>query len=197
MDALEAIRRRRSTSRLAEPAPSPGQLQTILEAAVQAPDHKTLKPWRFVVLEGTNKDAFGEVLADSLLAREPQATAGQLDKERTKLGRAPMVIVAAAKRLETSLPFTELVAATSAAVENLLIAATALGFGSMWRTGAPAYDDRIKQALGFEPQDEVIGFIYLGTAAAPPGEPREPAIEDVVWHWNRTEAAQRGFIGNS
>lgn len=180
MEALDAIFARRSVGRLTEPAPSDDDLRRILEAAVVAPDHESLRPWRFFVLRGEPKDAFGVILRDAYLARVKAAggepTEGQLEKERTKLGRAPLVIVVAAVHQESdTIPFVEQYASAAAAVQNMLIAATALGYGSMWRTGDVAYDPRIKRALGLTEHDAILGYVYLGTphegGAKPPNEP--------------------------
>ena len=188
VDALEAIRRRRSTGRLTEPAPSDDDLRTILEAAVCAPDHGELRPWRFVVLAGADRDAFGEVLAGAYQARCAATgvtpTEGQLTKERTKLGRAPVVVVAAAERQpEDKIPWIEQQFAVAAAAQNALLAATALGYGSMWRTGEPAYDDRVKVALGLAPDAAIVGFLYLGTATGDTKGPHEPSLDGVVTTW--------------
>ena len=180
MDALEAIKTRRSVGRLGEPAPSGDDLTAILEAGACAPDHDSLRPWKFVVLEGTGMDAFGKVLADAYLARcqaqgkEPETA--KHDKERTKLHRAPMVIVVCAlRRPSTKIPWGEQRDSAVAAAQNMLVAATALGYGSMWRTGDPAYDGLVRQALGLTDDDDVVGFLYLGTpteaARKPPNEP--------------------------
>ncbi len=144
MDALAAIELRRSTGRLSEPAPTDAQLTTMLDAASCAPDHGTLRPWRFIVLEGEAKAEFGEVLAraytERCRAEGVEVVAAKLEKERTKLGRAPMVVIVAALPVSGSIPTIEQVSATAAATQNLLLAATALGLGSMWRTGDPCYD---------------------------------------------------------
>ena len=180
MNALDAIRARRSIGRLIEPAPSGDDLTAILEAGACAPDHDSLRPFRFTVLQGAGMEAFGEVLADAYVARceerrvEPDPA--KLDKERTKLGRAPMVIVVSAvRRPSEKIPWVEQRDAAVAAAQNMLIAATALGYGSMWRTGDPVYDPRVRAALGFADADEVVGFLYLGTpteaARKPPNEP--------------------------
>ena len=168
MDALEAIRARRSIGRLIEPAPSDSDLKTILDAATAAPDHGELKPWRFVVLRDHDKDKFGQVLEDAYVARcraiGAQPTDGQLKKERTKLGRAPLVVIACAiNQHSEEIPWIEQVLAVGAAVENMLLAATALGYGSMWRTGPPAYDHRVKRAVGLNDDDAIVGFVYLGS----------------------------------
>jgi len=167
MGALEAIHTRRSHGRLVEPAPHGAELEALLAAAAAAPDHGRLRPWRFYTLAGDTKDAFGQVLADAYRRRcefegvEPDET--KLTKERTKLGRAPLVVVAGCVPVEGPIPEIEQLLATAAAVQNLLIAAIALGYGSMWRTGEPAYDPTVKEALGLAPEDTIVGFIYLGT----------------------------------
>jgi nitroreductase len=188
-DALEVIRARRSIGRLTEPAPSDDELRWIFEAAAAAPDHGELRPWRFIILRGEAKDAFGEVLADAYLARVQaigaSPTDGQLKKERTKLGRAPIVVVVCAiNQHSEEIPWVEQLLAAGAAAENMLLAATALGYASMWRTGPAAYDHRVLHALGLDDRDAVVGFIYLGT----PNEgrelpPHEPSLDGLVEEW--------------
>lgn len=195
MDALDAIFGRRSVGRLTEPGPTAADLGTILEAAAAAPDHGELRPWRFLVLAGPAKDTFGAVLADAYLDRcraagnEP--TDGQLAKERTKLGRAPVVVVVAAvHRPSDVIPWAEQLAAGAAAAENALVAATALGYGSMWRTGDPASDPAVRAALGLAPADAVVGFLYLGTPAAGAAKPpRRPDLAGLVEHWAAPKAS--------
>ncbi len=189
MDALEAIRSRRSIGRLVAPGPTAEQLTAILEAAACAPDHGTLRPWRFFVLEGEGMDAFGRVLEQAYLARcaatgrSPEPA--KQEKERTKLGRAPtVVVVACAYQPSDKIPRLEQYGAVAAAVENAGVAATALGLSSMWRTGAPVDDPRVKAALGLAPDDEVVGFLYLGTATEEASKPpNDPNLDGVVTHW--------------
>ena len=171
MDTLTAIFGRRSVGRLHDPAPAGPDLDAILLAAAAAPDHLELRPLRLVVLTGAAKDAFGAVLADAYRARCEQngidVVAAKLDKERTKLGRAPLVvIVVATDTTGGRIPFAEQEATAAAAAQNALLAATALGYGSMWRTGDPAYDPTVKRALGLDGADTISGFLYLGTAPA-------------------------------
>jgi len=189
VDALDAIWARRSIGRLSEPAPSPEELQLILNAAAAAPDHGELRPWRFVILQDKAKERFGEVLAAACVARGrttgTRPTDGQLAKERTKLGRAPLVLVVAVVRRATdTIPWDDQVAAGAAAAQNALIAATALGYGSMWRTGEVAYDERVKAALGLTPQDAIVGFLYVGTATPDTNKPpRRPDLAGLVEEW--------------
>lgn len=188
MNALDALFARRSIGRLTEPAPSPAELDTILRAAAAAPDHLELRPWKFVVLDGEGKDAFGAVLADAYLARcaarGVEAQPAKEAKERTKLGRAPLVVVMCAVHRGDTVPFIEQFAAGAAAAQNALLAATALGYGSMWRTGDPAYDADVMTALGLSQADAIVGFLYIGTpheGGAKP--PHDPDITDLVTHW--------------
>ena len=190
MDALGAILARRSINRLVEPGPDADDLQRILEAAAAAPDHGELRPWKLVVLEGRGKEAFGQVLADAYLHRcesmGAAPTEGQLTKERTKLGRAPVVlVVAAVHRHSDRIGWEEQYASAAAAAQNALVAATALGYGSMWRTGDAAEDLHVKEALGLSPHDAIVGFLYLGKPADRSAKPpRRPSLDGLVEHWN-------------
>ena len=189
-DRLELLFRRRSIGRLTEPAPSDEELESMLRAAAAAPDHGELRPWRFVVLEGEGKEAFGAVLAEAYLRRVTAAGGrsepAKLEKERTKLGRAPLVLVVSAVRQpSTVVPWYEQLAATAAATQNACLAATALGFGSMWRTGDPSYDPRVKAALGLAGDDAIVGWLYIGSfrdGAAPP--PNDPDLDGLLLPWS-------------
>jgi nitroreductase len=106
-----------------------------------------------------------------------------LQSERNKALRAPMIVVAVARPVaHPKVPELEQILAAGAAVQNALLAAQALGFGSMWKTGAPAYDPELKRALGLEPSDHIIGFLYLGTSAAPTAV-RPPELQGRVTRW--------------
>ena len=111
---------RRSTGRLVAPAPTPADLKTILRAAAAAPDHERLRPFRFTVLLGPAKDDFGDVLAAAYDARCAAAgtdpVAAKRDKEQTKLGRAPLVLVVSAVRQPSEkVPWEEQLAAAQRA----------------------------------------------------------------------------------
>ncbi len=183
MDALEALSTRTSPAALTDPAPDAATMERLFAAAMRAPDHGRLRPWRFIIIDGEARQAFGAVLADALRAREPGAPDAVLAKERAKPLRAPrIVVVAAVLRDHPGVPQVEQLLAAGAAAENLLVAAHASGFGGFWRTGAPAYDDSVKRALGLAPTDAIVGFLYLGT---PTGVAPPPAADGVarIVHW--------------
>ena len=116
MDAIEALMSRVSPAQLVEPGPTAEQLEKILAVAARAPDHGRMQPWRFVLIEGGARSRFGEVMAESLRRREPDAPAGKLDAERKKAMRAPLiVVVAAAVKENPKVPEVEQIVAAGAA----------------------------------------------------------------------------------
>lgn len=179
-ELIDAILSRASAITLKEPGPTPDDLQLILKAGTRAPDHGKLEPWRFTILEGDARDRFGDLMAETMKARNPAAEPIELEREKAKIFRAPTVVVVAAKITGSKIARVEQIAATAAATQNIILAAHALGYGTMWKTGAPAEDDTVKAALGLEPADEIVGFVYLGTPDAMPKAYRETKLDDVI-----------------
>lgn len=187
---LSPVLRRRSYGRLCEPGPDEVQLQLLLAAGASAPDHGRLRPWRFVVFQNESREKFGRLLASALRERVKasggEPTESQLQKEQGKLLRAPLVIAVCARvDNQSSIPAIEQVASAAAACENMLIAATAMGFGSKWRTGDPTYDPEVKSALGIREQDHIVGWLYFGTPVTRGNDDiaREGTVPEVI-HWN-------------
>lgn len=167
MDLLEGIQSRTSPLKLAAPAPNAAQLEQIIRAGTRAPDHGRLRPWRFTVLEGAAREKLGEAMANSLRTRVPSSTQEHLDAEKGKAMRAPVVILVGAKISKGKIPEIEQVCAAAAAVQNMLLAAQALGFGAQWKTGAAAYDAGVKALCGLAPEDHIVAIVYLGTVTSP------------------------------
>lgn len=183
MDTLTAIHTRVTAAKLTTPAPSSEQLEQLLAAAARAPDHGRLAPWYFTIIAGPARERFGELLVQAKRRQKPGSEPALLESERSKAMRAPMVIVASTRIVPGhKVPEIEQVLAVGAAVQNLLLAAQSLGFGSMWKTGAPAYDPEVKRAFGLDARDHIIGFIYLGTPAAPVAV-RPPELNDRIARW--------------
>jgi nitroreductase len=184
MQSIDALLQRRSAKTLTAPAPGVGALGLILAAAAAAPDHGRLRPWRFIVIEGESLGRFGDLLAAHLRRQHPTTTEEVLQRERQKAFRAPMILVVAAICTPGGkIPVIEQVLAAGAAAQNVMLAALALGFNSMWKTGGPAYDDGVKAALGLEAKDAIVGFMYLGTETSKPDTPPRPSWRDLVRHW--------------
>ena len=182
MQAIDLLLQRQSARTLSEPAPSAAALELMFASAARAPDHGKLRPWRFVVIDSQARGAFGDLLAAYLRRTHPGVGAEALQRERQKAFRAPTIIVVAAHTTPgVKIPVIEQLLSAGAAAQALLLAAVALGFNGVWKTGAAAYDETVKAALGLEPTDAIVGFLYLGSEPPPPAEPR--AWRDLVRHW--------------
>lgn len=183
MDVFEAIHGRQSIKKV-KPDPVPREMiEKLLSAAVQAPNHYKVRPWRFVVLTGDGRKKLGDVFAASFSDRHPDLPPEALDKPRSIPLGAPVVIaVGVDKPSEPKVLEVENISAVAAACQNLLLAAHALGLAAKWKTGEWADDPKVKEFLGFAPDQTVAAFIYLGYPEAP-AEPRErPGFEDrVTW----------------
>ena len=184
MDAIQVLRSRHSASKLGEPPPSVEALEAMLEAAVRAPDHGRLRPWRLLLVDGDARRSLGELLAESLARRNPPAGAEALTRERDKALRAPLIIVVATRfDRSAKIPIVEQIVSAGCAAHGLMLAAFAQGLGAFWRTGEAAYDEAVKAALGLEADDLIIGFIYIGNdAGVAPSRPR-PAVQDFARRW--------------
>jgi nitroreductase len=184
MDALDLMLGRESALKLESPGPSAEELDRIFQSAVRAPDHGRLRPWHFVVIGENQRAAFGGVMADSLRQRDPSVSDAEVQRERDKAFRAPVIVVVAAKvRKGHKIPEIEQIASASAAAQTIMLAAPALGYGAVWKTGAPAYDPTVKLALGLQAEDDIIGFLYVGTRAGGSSPIPRPEARDFVTTW--------------
>ena len=188
MQAIEALLRRYSARVLADPGPDDAALGLMLQSAIRAPDHGRLRPWRFIVIRSEDRARFGELLADHLRRTKDSVSDEALERERLKAFRAPVIVaVATIVRTDGKIPAIEQMLSSGAAAQNVLHAAQALGFNGMWKTGGVAYDDQVKKALGLEPKDAIVGFLYLGTDTEGPGELSRPNWHDFVRYWPRLD----------
>lgn len=183
MDIFEAVQNRQSISRVKQDPVSRELIEKVLSAAVQAPNHFRVRPWRFVVLTGAARQQLGDVMAQSLLARQPESLDSALAAERARPLRAPVLIAVGVDRpSEPKVSEIENICATAAAVENMLLAAYALGLGAMWRTGPAAVDPAVKKFLGFDPDQQLIAFVYIGYPEAESNPVVRPSFDDrTVW----------------
>lgn len=184
MDAMELLRTRASNGKLDAPAPDEATLNEILEAALRAPDHAALRPWRILVLRGEAREALGEVFARAALAREPGLDEEKLARNRRKPLRAPLLLVVAATPVaHPKAPEIEQVLSAGALAHGILLGLQAKGYAGMWRTGAPAYDPQVKEALGLRGEDHIVAFLYAGTPTTPAPEMARPTVATHVELW--------------
>ncbi|MEI6044827.1 MAG: nitroreductase [Chloroflexota bacterium] len=187
MTVYEAIRARRSVGKMKPDRPPREKIEHILEAATYAPDHHTVEPWRFFVISGKAREELGELFARRCSERLPEIASEKaqtlLAKERGKLLQAPVVIVVAS--VKPALPKVldiENVEAVAAAIQNMLLTAQEEGLASIWRTGEVSYDPEVKAFFGLEPEEHLVGFIYLGYPAITVS-PREPGSFEARTRW--------------
>ena len=181
MDAITLLTTRYSSPRLTEPAPSGEALSLIKQAALRVPDHGGLKPWRFVVFSGrVALSKLGDIFAEAAVEDDPSIANELLERARQLPLRAPMVIACIAKCTEHhKVPVQEQVQSAACAVMAMQQAAFALGFGGIWRTGAYTQYEFVKQTLGLGEDDEIVGYLYLGTCAN--GAPERKAVDSSAY----------------
>lgn len=179
MDLFDAIYTRQSIPKV-KPEPLPREtIEKLLAAAVQAPNHHRVRPWRFVVITGAARQRLGDVMAQSLKQRSPDTPDPALEVERARPLRAPLLIaVGVDKPAEPKVVEIENVCAAAAAAQNLLLAAHALGLGAMWRTGPAALDPEVKVFLGLAPDQHLIGFLYIGYPEGEHSPVERPSFAD-------------------
>jgi nitroreductase len=183
MEVFEAIYNRRSQGKV-KPDPLPREIiEKLLDAAVQAPNHYKVRPWRFVVLTGEGRNKLGDVMAASQEESHPDFPQEAFESTRALPLRAPVVIaVGVDKPSEPKVLEIENVCAAAAAVQNLLLAAHAMGLGAKWRTGDWARDPKVKEFLGFDPDQHLISFVYIGDPEFIAEYPPRPSFEDrTLW----------------
>lgn len=169
MDALTAIATRRSVGQMLPDAPPRHLIETLLDAATRAPNHHRTEPWFFHVLTGDMRAALCATVADAMEARGESDTA--VVKARRSFLRAPVVIAVTAAPGRNAMETVENRDAVAAAIQNMLLAGTALGLATMWRTGAMVGEPSVRDMLGIPDGEEIVGYIYVGY----------PATEPAVW----------------
>jgi nitroreductase len=165
--ALRPILTRRSTAALFPPGPSADQVDALLRAATTVPDHSALRPWRFVVVSGDARQAFGDALAAAALEERPELADAALDRIRSKAFVAPALIaVAAHVDPSAKVPVWEQVASATCAGYAIALAAHQLGLGAIWKSAPVHRGVAIEKALDLTPDDEFLGWVNLGHTGA-------------------------------
>ncbi|TGD74726.1 nitroreductase [Mangrovimicrobium sediminis] len=183
-EELNFLLQRASCARLAEPAPSAEELEPMFAAAMRAPDHARLRPWRFLCVRGERRVELGQRFREALLVRDPAADSAAQDKAANAPLRAPLLVVAIASISEhPKVPPIEQRLAAGCATYGLLLAAEASGYAGIWRTGEVAFDRTVMNALGLAANEEIIGFLYLGTREGDCRALPRLAVDQYVAEW--------------
>ena len=182
-DALHLLKSRRSVKpmEMTGPAPTKAEIDTLLGIASRVPDHGKLTPWRFVVFEGDARLAAGQAIAEAFRADRPDATPEQIEFERQRLARAPLVIAVVSRAgPHAKIPEWEQQMSAGASAMSLVLAANAMGFATSWLTEWYAYDRRVLDALGLSASERIAGFVHIGRPVKPPEERDRPALDTIV-----------------
>lgn len=172
--ALLTGRRSVSPKRLGEPAPDAAAIERMLAAALRAPDHGRLLPWRVIEFPRAGRAALAALFAAEKLRRAPDSDADDLARAEDHAHRAPALLAFVVRiRPETQVPSHEQWLAAGAALGNLLNAAHAQGYGAIMLSGDRCGDPALRAALGLAPGETLAGFVSIGSILAPP-PPAEP-----------------------
>ena len=168
--------------RLVEPGPDAAQTQSILAAAAAAPDHMQLLPWRFILVPADRRATLAEVFACALSERDPQATPEQLAQAREKAFRAPLLMLAVvdSARGDPEVDLNERILSAGCAVQNMLLTATALGFGSALTSGKALKSDPLRACFGLAAAEQALCFVSVGTVLSRKPARARPAVADYV-----------------
>ena len=163
------IKSRRSIGNLSIPAPTESQIKAAIDCAVTAPDHKKLRPWRFIVTQGNARHDLGRAFLAAAEAQAAQAGEELSEKSRKKTYnmplRAPVIItVVTQMQVHKKVPPFEQMLSAGAAVQNLILALQAQGFSTVWRTGLLANEPAVKAYFGVGADDYVTAFVYTGSS---------------------------------
>ena len=183
---MKTLLSRRSISKLTSPHPSRDEMKDVYQAALRAPDHAWLRPWKFIEVTGESR----KKLAKAFIASSKKTE--DIDEEReTKIAslplRSPMIIVVIAKINfdKPNVPRLEQIQSTAAAAQNILLALHDKGYGAYWRTGkySTERNEHISKELSLHDNDEVLGYLYVGTPEVE--NPKIPELEnkDFVTFW--------------
>ncbi len=192
----EADRRwtaRRSTSprRLARPGPTGADLSRMLQAALSAPDHGALRPWRVIEFRAEDRAALAALFEAEKLRRDPLATPLDLQRARAHAVEVPMLLAfVVSPRPKAQVPVREQWLGAGASLGNLLNAAHEMGFGAIVLSGERCHDVQLTQALGLQTHEALAGFVCLGSLQARP--PARPLADPRTVHSRWRPPASRG-----
>ena len=164
MNSIELLTQRQSNPHLTAPAPTEEHLDLILQAGMKVPDHASLTPWHFTLVKGDGLQRLSELFVDT--AKRNNADTAKVEKAAKMPFRAPLIIIVSTKYIDhEKVPKIEQTIAAGCCVHAMQMAAFALGYGAIWRTGDLSFDPAIKQGMGVNEQDDIVGFLYIGTTS--------------------------------
>jgi nitroreductase len=196
---VAALLRRRSVKRFVEPGPTDAQLELILRAATTVPDHNELHPWRFVVVSGEERRAFGEALVAGGLEADPDLDESRQRKLFDKAFLAPTFVVIVFSPKSGNVAEWEQQASAATTGYAMALTAHLLGLASIWKSASVLSGTMLMRLLGLTGDERLMGWVNLGTAMGPPRDRRNPVDPSQVASrlvsgrpepWDQFEAGQ-------
>ncbi len=168
--------------RLTAPGPDADQLHLILDAAASAPDHGQLLPWRFVLVPEGGRDKLAEVFGSALQERDPQASPEQVRRAREKAYRSPLLLlmIVDAQRGDPEIDLHERIVSAGCAVQNILLMATAMGYGSALTSGKALKSAGLRSLFRLADGEHALCFLSIGTVLSCKHAPVRPVVADYV-----------------
>ena len=185
MDTITLIQKRNSVPLLKEPAPNKEERKAIFQAALRAPDHGRLRPWKFQVVEGLAREELGSKMASAAKKIDPTMSDSQIEKLLKAPLRAPLIIIVSAKlQNHPKVPEVEQLLSAGSAVTKLQLANESLGYSSIWRTGSIVYNRAFMDSIGLLKNEQIVGMIYIGTASSEKKKLPNNNIDDFFEEWS-------------
>lgn len=179
MTAIELLLQRQSNPLVTSPAPDTQALEQILAAGMRVPDHACLQSWHFTVITDDGLQRLSDLFVASC-----NKQIANIEKIAKMPFRAPMIIVISTQFIQhEKVPKQEQLIAAGCSAHAMQMAALSLGFGAMWRTGELAYNKQVKQGLSISEQDEIVGFLYIGTPCKEQKLKATKGYESKVSYW--------------
>ena len=163
MDAIKNITNRISARELAKPYPSQEEMAIVYKAALRAPDHAWLRPSSFIEVKDNGLDKLSDIFYEYALSQR-KIPSEVVEKYKNAPYRAPMIIILVSTYKEhPKVPSIEQKLSTATAAQNIILALNAMKYSSIWRTGKLAFNKSIQKALGLDDNQEILGYLYVGT----------------------------------
>mgnify|MGYP000511776692 CR=1 FL=1 len=171
--------------RLVAPGPDAAELAQLFQAAAAAPDHDMINPWRFLIIPEHKRTDLGDLFAAALLERDPSASTEQLEQARDKARRSPllMVLIVDAAKGDPEIDMHERVLSAGCAVQNFMLLANAMGYGTGLTSGKALKAQSFRSGLQLKRSEHAICFLNVGTVSSrKPFKPR-PEVQQFVQVW--------------
>ena len=180
MDALDNILNRVSARNLIEPYPTQDEMDKVFRGALRAPDHAWLRPSTFIQVTGKGIDRLSEIF-EEYAKTVPDIKDEIITKYKNAPYRAPMIVISVnSVKDHPKVPEIEQKLSTAASAQNILLSLNALGYSAIWRTGKLAFNPFIASKLNLEANQEILGYIYIGTADGKNKKIPDLDVEDFI-----------------